>query len=1271
MKSLVLSHLNAIAENKAFHIDNYLSQKKKVADILSESPVVTEAMIEYNKYFLRNNVYSNEYSALDERFKIRLSVLLEASGYYDLLLINLDGDIIFTVKREKDYGKNINIGDFKNLSMSDRIQKSISTQKPEFSDFEYYFPSNDYATFIIIPLQKNKKKIGVIAYQLRSKDLYKTMEDYTGLGKTGEIVLASRIHDYAFFITPTRHDHFAAFKRKVFIGEETGFPIQEAVQGRSGKGNSVDYRNINILAAWKYLPSLRLGMVVKIDTEEAYINVSELSNWVLLTIGIIALSVLTLALLISKTISKPIIELTRATKSIAEGNFDHIIKIQARNEIGELIKAVNDMTISLLNAKNKALEENWYKSGHNELNKLIRAELDISSIAQKSITFLCHYLNAQIGAFYLYDKNDKLHLITGYAFSERKNISNEFDLGQGIIGQCALEKETILITRVPKDYVQIRSGLGEASPLYIIATPILMNESIKGVIEIGSMEEYKSVYKPFLKQACESIAIAIDLAQSNRKITELLNETRLQQEKLQTNNKELEIKNQTLQEQSEELNTINEELEEKSQIMQEQSEELRVANEELREKSTILETQTGELKNKKQELEEKAKALELTSKYKSAFLANMSHELRTPLNSLLILAKTLKSNDEKNLTDEQIESLRVIYNSGENLLYLINDILDLSKIESGKLSLLIEDIEIQPVLENLKAQFLPIANEKNIEFIIRTQGVYVIKTDRQRLEQVLRNLLSNAFKFTKQGSVTLEVSKESQNTVVFSVTDTGIGVPVDKQRIIFEAFQQVDTSTSRKYGGTGLGLSISRELANLLNGKLELQSEGGKGSRFTLLLSIDNQNLSDKSIFLSEEQPKISLVEGIHQPPLLTDDRENIQKEDKIILVLDNDKEFLNILTDHIHKKGYKILLAADIMNILHLAIQYHPSAIILGFGVQEKEESDILERLKENPITDRIPIHIISPSENSVPLLGQNEISYISKPITTEAILKILNSLERMIRKNIKEMLIVEDEEINQLVITSIAENRNVNITCVKTGLEAYKKILSQKFDCIILDLGLPDISGLELLQKLNSNLSMENIPVIVHTAKTLTKEEHLQLSEFAKSIIIKGANSTERLIDEISLFLHTLESSRPSQKRTTSNIFLKSDNILQDKKILLVDDDLRNVFTLSKILRKFGLKVIIADNGELALQKLQEEGPIDLIIMDIMMPIMDGYEAMKKIRSIHKFQKVPIIALTAKTMPEDKSKCLEAGANDYLTKPVDVEKLISVIKIWLLSGI
>jgi tubulin-specific chaperone A len=952
--------------------------------------------------------------------------------------------------------------------------------------------------------------------------------------------------------------------------------------------------------------------------------------------------------------------------------------------------------ISNIQAYGKSLsEQNRLKSGQTELNETMRGEQTVTGLTENIIRFLCDMLNAGIGAVYVMEEHSRLKLAGTYAFQPQG--AHEIKLGDGLVGQAALEKRHILTADCPQDYFHIRSGMGSSAPRYILTYPLIHDEKVEGVLELGSFQAFSKSDFDFLKLAAESIAVAINSTQSRNRSAVLLKKTQQQAGALQKQQEELRATNEELEEQTTALKASEERL-------QTQQEELKVTNEELAEQAQLLEEQKEEITKKNADLEgagqiieEKMADLKLTSQFKSEFLANMSHELRTPLNSILLLAKLLSENKEKHLTAKQVEFSETIYSSGADLLKLINEVLDLSKVESGKLGLEINRVNIEQFTEKMRRTYETLAKEKGLELNIRVSSGLPLdfQTDSLRLEQIIKNLLSNAIKFTSKGSVTLSVTcpdngvdlsqsgLDSDSAIAFSVIDTGIGIPSSKQKVIFEAFQQADGTTNRKYGGTGLGLSISRHLSTHLQGEVQIKSKEGHGSTFTLYLP---PAVHDKDVRMDKKERPQSIKEtsaplsagmienfntldhesgqGVER---IRDDRHKLSPAEKSILIIEDDPGFARILRDLAQEKAFNVLVAGDGETGLHFADYYHPSAIILDIRLPGIDGWNVMARLKDNPRTRHIPVHFISAGGGSSEAKKMGAVGFLSKPVSMNNINTAFGNIEKLILAKNKRLLVVDDDPHQRKSIFEILDGKDISITTVQSGQEALDRLHTDRFHCIVMDLTLPDMTGSELLEKIKSDERLAHIPVIVHTDKELHHNEKAAIDKHSERLIPKNRHSLNKLLDETALFLHRVEADLPEEKQQILKMVHDKASILKNKTVLLVDDDMRNVYAISNILEDKGVVVRVGKNGHEALSVLEKHQNIDLILMDIMMPEMNGYEAMGKIREKARYKTLPIIALTAKAMKGDRAKCIEAGANDYLAKPVDTEKLLSMLRVWL----
>ena len=985
---------------------------------------------------------------------------------------------------------------------------------------------------------------------------------------------------------------------------------------------------------------------------------------------------------------------------------------------------------ALKSSESETASKNWLLTGNSELNEKLIGNQSIVQLANNTISFLCTYMNANIGAVYLFNENDNKLILNGkFAFSSSKEGKEIFKLNEGLIGQAAWEQKQIAITEVSEDQIRITSTVLDAKPKNLLITPFLLDGKTIGVIEIGKLTDFNETEKEFIKVSMNSIAISVNTVQqaeekekraaelgiankelayqndekekraaelgianeelayqneekekraaelgiANKELAYQNEEKEKRAVELSFANKELSIQAEELQMQQEELRQLNEELEQQAQNLKQQQEELQMTNEELEEQTQSLEEKNKEVEASKNSIELKTKQLEISSKYKSEFLANMSHELRTPLNSLLILSKDLSENRKKNLDEVQVESAEIIYKSGHDLLVLINEVLDLSKIEAGKMSINIEKVSLKNFTDDLIRDFRHQAEQKGLKLVckLNTDLPEYMHTDLQRLNQILKNLISNAIKFTEKGSVTLSIDPNTATTLNISITDTGIGISEDKQTAIFEAFQQAEGGTSRKYGGTGLGLSISRELAKLLEAEIQLKSKPNHGSTFSLIIPLQihpqEETFNPIPVQPVSYTPQVTKESMYLNYDTIKDDRDTISKDDKVVLIIEDDRNFAAILLNQAHKKGFKCLSAATGEDGLLLTSKYKPNAIILDMGLPGIKGRQVLHELKANPAIRHIPVHIISANDRTLEPIREGAVEYLMKPIAKNELEEAFNRIENFVNRKIKNLLIIEDNENSRKAMKILIGNGDVKCFEAGSGKEALELYEQNNIDCIILDIGLPDISGFELIHKLEEIKGHNMPPIIIYTGKELTKEENNLLQKYAESIIIKGIKSEERLLDETALFLHRTISNLPKSKQIIINNLYDKEAIFHSKKILLVDDDMRNVFALSKILQERGMDVIKAENGKTALDMLEKNPDIDLVLMDIMMQEMDGYEAMKRIRAQIKFRSLPVIALTAKAMKDDKQKCIDAGANDYITKPIDVERLLSLMRVWL----
>lgn len=972
----------------------------------------------------------------------------------------------------------------------------------------------------------------------------------------------------------------------------------------------------------------------------------------------------------------PLIRRGRAVGIIALANKSEDYTELDREAVEALAAPVYE-TIERKRLELKVQEQSQIDAARAQLSNLMAGDPGIEPLCAAVVRFICKWLHVPTGLLHVAESKDMLRLRGAFAFQSDREDRRETRLGQGLVGQAALDRQEILLDDLPEDYFQIGSGLGQMLPRGLLIKPVVHNDRLYAVLELGLIRPLDSRASRFLEAVQESVAVAVESAQARASEAFLLADSRRMNEELQA--------------QQEELRASNEELEEQTQRLQDsearlkvQQEELQVTNEELEEKTEMLEQKNRDVEKAREDLMKKARELARASKYKSEFLANMSHELRTPLNSLLLLARSLTENKQGNLTEKQMESVNVIYQSGNELLTLINEILDLAKIEAGRLDLRLEKVSLAQVAESLRSAFASLAEQKALRFSVELDSASpdFIKSDRQRVEQVLKNLISNAIKFTHEGHVRVRFAPaaafeemrpgklDPSSSMVILVEDTGIGIPAEQQQFIFEAFQQGDGGTSRKYGGTGLGLSIVRELVAALGGEIQLKSKAERGAVFALFLPICGKKDPPR------EKPRVrhetseavnAAAPSLPFAPRMQDDREQIADGDRCMLVIEDDLRFAEILAAQCRDRGFKVLAASTGEEGVDLARRFIPKGVLLDLKLPAMDGWRVLDLLKESPGTRHVPVHILSGDEPTVRAQRKGAVGFMQKPLSSEQICAAIQRLEDVGSRRVKRVLVVDDDEVTRKGVVELLSEPDVTVVAVSGGKEAVEKLRSSRFDCMVLDLGLWDMDGQKLLETVGTEDEIVLPPVIVCTARDLTWEQDLNLRKYSDSIIIKGVTSDERLLDEVSLFLHRVVADLPEKKRQVISNLHDVDALLRDKTVLLVDDDMRALFALTSILSEHGMRVLKAENGERALAMLEQEGAIDGVLMDIMMPVLDGYETMKRIRAQERFNELPIIALTAKAMRGDQERCIEAGASDYLSKPVDQDRLLSMLRVWL----
>ncbi|HYZ34032.1 MAG TPA: response regulator, partial [Crenalkalicoccus sp.] len=966
--------------------------------------------------------------------------------------------------------------------------------------------------------------------------------------------------------------------------------------------------------------------------------------------------------LLAANLTTQVRAIAEVATAVTKGDLTRSIQVEARGEVAELKDNINTMIDNLRLTTERNTEQDWLKTNLARFTNMLQGQRDLATVGRMLLSELAPLVNAQQGVIYQVETDGapSLRLLSAYADDDQAGHPERIAVGERLVGQCAADARRMVITELPPNVVPIRSGLFRAVPRSIVVLPVLFEGQVKAVIELASLDSFTELQLSFLEQLTTGIGIVLNSIEAT-----------MQTEGLLTQSQQLAAE---LQAQQRELQQTNEQLEQKAQ--------------QLAERNVEVERKNQEIEQARRALEEKATELALTSKYKSEFLANMSHELRTPLNSILILGQQLSDNSEGNLTPRQVEFSRTIHAAGTDLLNLISDILDLSKIESGTVTVDAEEIYFNNLLETVARPFRHEAENRGLSFEVQLDprlGRSMI-TDSKRLQQVLKNLLSNAFKFTERGGVRLSVTaatdgwspdhpvlRHAPSVVAFEVSDTGIGIHPEKQKIIFEAFQQADASTSRKYGGTGLGLAISRELSNLLGGEIHLRSTPGVGSSFTLVLPLKYAGAPTSALAPvpapdPAARPALARTLLAERPvEAVADDRDTIQPGDATLLIVEDDPHYAHVLADLARDDGFRVLVASRGAEAIALAREYRPTAVSLDIFLPDMLGWTVLSQLKQDPATRHIPVQVVTLEEDRQHGLARGAFAFMTKPTTTEGLEAAFARIKAFAQPRQKRLLVVEDNPSEQLSIAELLGHDDVDIAIVGTGAAALKALRESPADCMVLDLRLPDMSGFDVLERVAREERLRDLPVVVFTGRELSPEEDARLHSVARSVVVKGVESPERLLDETALFLHRVVSDLPPEKQRMLERLHSSDEDLVGRTVLLVDDDARNIFALSSVLERRGMRVLTATTGSEAVTLIETVPSIAIVLMDIMMPGMDGYETMQVVRANPAFRRLPIIALTAKAMKGDREKCLEAGASDYLAKPVNTEQLLSALRMWL----
>lgn len=1265
--------------------------------------------------FINSEAYEQVYNIHTDRYER----FVRFYDYADFLVGDAQGNILYSVNGYSDLGKNLFSSELSSSQFAQAVSKSLKDQQPKYADLEPYAPAdNEKVFFYVLPLTDNDfNSIGFIAVQIHPNNIQSMFDGgqqiISGLssylvGTDRKIRFGTNFRQNSFFTfdeaNPLMTDWLSDLDAKgnyhepeehlehdenahslidvdVLSGEadlhDESTELTHAVKASINHVRSYTH-NEEVLGI--FLPINIAGtpmmMLSEVSQEKAFASVFQFRDRLLILIAITFVVVFTLSLFISRRLVRPIRLITQWVNRVASGDYIETTVLKGSNEIGLLSRSFTTMTDKLRRISEENRCKSWLQDGLAGLHNSVRGEQSINNLCYNIVAYMVNYLGMQTGALYVKTEDDQLALCGSYALDESQLKVTVMPLGSGLVGQAAVSQEMIEIANVPEHCITLQAAVGEIKPSHIIVLPLAYENQVNSVFEFSRLGALNDDQRLFLEYATESIAIAIKSAQYRTRVSQLLETTteqsqalQKQQQELQQVNSELEKRADTLEESEEELKAQSEELQKSNVELEELSEKLLLQKEEI-------ELKNRDIERSSKKIADKAEELARISQYKSEFLANMSHELRTPLNSLLLLSKILADNTEGNLTEEQIESIQVIHGGGKELLSLINDILDLSKVEAGKMAINLEYMPLVDIKDSIERQFKVLADDRGLGFVVEmAQGLdEAVFTDGQRVLQIMKNFLSNAFKFTEQGQIEVHFFEElrkgkfaQDQWLGISVKDSGIGIPEEKQASIFESFQQADGSTSRKYGGTGLGLAISRELASLLGGFIELSSEEGKGTTFTLYLPVNAVcSLSSEALIAdSYRQSSLEYDGAVTEDEALTQHHESQQTILGKLLIIEDDLTFVKVLTKTALRYQFECLHAATGATGLSLA-QQQPQAIILDLGLPDMSGEEVLAQLKANPLTQNIPVHIVSAHQQRAQE-QQDASGFLAKPINMSEIDQLFSSISHAMPQDEKNILIYAQDIKHAEQISEALYDQATHIESLQDLNDIRQLLQRQQWQCLVIDVTCFDQGLLDFLHQTEQALQASMPALIVHADNPIDRNIYQQLQRFKHAAIMKSDYGLDRIADEASLFLHHLREPEKTVEKTPRPA--DSSELLNGHKVLLVDDDLRNTFALSKVLQGFGIKVVLADNGESALQKLQESDDIELVLMDIMMPVMDGYEAMKHIRQMPAYVDLPMIALTAKAMANDKEKCLEAGASDYMPKPIDTDKLIAMLKVWLLK--
>ncbi|MCV6614750.1 MAG: response regulator [Cellvibrionaceae bacterium] len=1239
--------ISTIADHKLERWYGFERSARQRLALVSRSSEVIDALLSYKKLNNDNENYPEQKALFEQRLN-NVADGLKASGQFNaLLVISAGGEFIYESSVGLMPGKNLNQAEFNNTSLEAVFNGAVANNQLQISPFKTEGARGQiYQYYIARPVYQSSTVIGVVLEVFDNREMNSIALDYTGLGETGETLFVSKRDGQALVVNSLRNVENSGFIKRIDLAGESGAAVASALAGGNGFAKTIDYRGKEVYAAWRYLPSINLAMVVKIDAAETRRALGKLSFLLLVLILATLLSVVLLAYLAGRRIMAPVERLASSARAIAAGDSQHKLPASYWAEFSELHEALNSMLNTMHSTIESVEQDLWFTDGINKISDSVSADQPSKVLARNIVRTLCTYLQAQAGALYLF-AGQSVELLGEYGLGQSPELAEQIDAREGLLAEVIKDKQAIVVKPQPgkEVVIKIRSGIQESPVQSLLLAPVLYHGQVVAIIELAWLGEIPATAEKLLKLAGDSISLAIIAAEQRQQVQKMLESSQAQTEQLQL-----------------------------------QQEELRVTNEELRKKGIQLRVQSDNLSIAKEETERKSLELEAASRYKSEFLANMSHELRTPLNSLLILARSLMENQEGNLNQDEVESAAVIHDSGRHLLSLINDILDISKIESGKMQLNAEALTLEDFCAGINSRFNHMAREKGIGFNVKlaSSAPRQIRTDAPKLNQILTNLIGNAIKFTDSGSVVVEISRldEAEPELVFAVEDSGIGIPKEQLKDVFKAFQQVDGSISRAYGGTGLGLSIASKLAQVLGGEIRVSSELKRGSRFALHLPLRVVQCDTPMPDAVAEAPAEA---GANKPPAwqLEDDRHQLDPQKPLLLVIEDDVKFAKILMHTCHQQNCQVLVAGDGETGLALAEQYPLKGVVLDYMLPGLDGGDVISALKSNADTRDLPVHMITALDNLPDMELFGAVGKSTKPISDQDIKGVIAKLLENHSQDLK-LLVVEDDNASFLALTRLLRSQGVELSRACNGEQAESLLHESSFDGVILDLGLPDTNGYDLLLRIQKQADIKLPPVVIYTGQDLAGEDLERLSRFTRKVVIKTEDSAERILEEVSGFVkhvyHSVEApaaTKPAPQamsgRSITATRASATQSLQGRVVLLVDDDMRNTLSLAKVLRKKGLVVHIAPGGQEAIEMLQQQADIELVLMDIMMPKMDGYEATGLIRTLPQWEDIPVIALTANAMLGDREKCLAAGANDYMSKPVDVNKLLVLLAKYL----